>query len=220
MLLSRGLLTVLVTQPVFLHLSSWGPLFLLLCIPPPSCLLLPNSLTGNIFSSFKSQALTLYLSWRPLPMPFLHWVVSCSFCTVPRCVHICGGTVWTSFTGSLLFLLDLVLLEGSNQNLLLFLNLFYRVYLFEREREREREHKRRGRSWLPAEQRAWFGAWSQDPEVMTWIKGRCLTNWVTQVPPKNLFHKGISKSVCLNFNKLVSTPLIWQVNEVTGRDPH
>ena len=28
----------------------------------------------------------------------------------------------------------------------------------------------------------WCGAGSQDPEIMTWTKGRFLTNWVTQVP--------------------------------------
>ena len=38
----------------------------------------------------------------------------------------------------------------------------------------ERDHKQaeRGRCRLPTEQRAWCGAWSQDPEIMTWAEGR------------------------------------------------
>ena len=39
----------------------------------------------------------------------------------------------------------------------------------------------RGRSRLPAEQGAWHEAWSQDPRTMTWIKGRHLADWATQV---------------------------------------
>ena len=33
-----------------------------------------------------------------------------------------------------------------------------------------------------AEQGAWSGAQSQDPEIMTWTKGRRLTNWATGAP--------------------------------------
>ena len=40
----------------------------------------------------------------------------------------------------------------------------------------------RGRSRLPAEQRAQQGAPSEDPGVMTWAEGRCFTTWVTQTP--------------------------------------
>ena len=41
----------------------------------------------------------------------------------------------------------------------------------------------RGTSRPPTEQRAWqCGAQSPDPGIMTWAKGRCLTNWATQVP--------------------------------------
>ena len=38
----------------------------------------------------------------------------------------------------------------------------------------------RGRIRLPTEQGAWCGAQSQDPEIMTWAKGRPSTNWATQ----------------------------------------
>ena len=27
------------------------------------------------------------------------------------------------------------------------------------------------------------GSWTQDPEIMTWAIGSCLTDWATQVPP-------------------------------------
>ena len=43
----------------------------------------------------------------------------------------------------------------------------------------------RVRSRLCAEQGAPCGAWSQDSRTMTWAKGRCLTNWATQVPLMN-----------------------------------
>ena len=68
------------------------------------------------------------------------------------------------------------------------------IYLFDTERERERawEHSKGavgrgpGRSWLPTEWRAqwgaWYGAWSQNPGIMTWAEGRCLTNWATHAP--------------------------------------
>ena len=72
---------------------------------------------------------------------------------------------------------------------------FLRFYLFiwdrEKERERERERERESTclegaeaegeaySLLPAEQGAQCGAWSQDPEIMTWAEGRCLTNRAT-----------------------------------------
>ena len=40
----------------------------------------------------------------------------------------------------------------------------------------------RGRSILPTEQGARCKAPSQDPRIITWAEGRCLTNWATQVP--------------------------------------
>jgi len=47
----------------------------------------------------------------------------------------------------------------------------------------------RGRSRLPAEQRAWCGApcgaQFQDPEIMTPAVGRCLNDWAPQAPPRD-----------------------------------
>ena len=40
-----------------------------------------------------------------------------------------------------------------------------------------------------AEQGAWCWACSQDPEIMTWAKGRCLNDWATQVPQVRWFWK-------------------------------
>ena len=73
----------------------------------------------------------------------------------------------------------------------LFYFYFFKILLFYlRERENERERLRtskassrgRRRIGLPTEQRAQHRAWSQDPEIMIWAKGRCLTSWATWVP--------------------------------------
>ena len=59
------------------------------------------------------------------------------------------------------------------------------IYLLERERERERErasresYRGRGRSRLLIEQGALCEAWSQEPEILTWAKGRHLTGTAT-----------------------------------------
>ena len=37
-----------------------------------------------------------------------------------------------------------------------------------------------GEAGSPAEQGARHGAQSQDPGIMTWAEGRCLTDWATQ----------------------------------------
>ena len=59
---------------------------------------------------------------------------------------------------------------------------FYYLRKSEWETERERAGawaggscRGRGRSTLPAEQGAWCRTRSQDPGIMTWAKGRCLT---------------------------------------------
>jgi len=67
------------------------------------------------------------------------------------------------------------------------LTIFLKIlFIYLRERVRERESTRggsgRGRSRLPAESRARRGAPSQDSRMMTWAKGRRLTNWATQAP--------------------------------------
>ena len=63
----------------------------------------------------------------------------------------------------------------------LFLKIFY-LFIWQweitsRQRGGQRERKR---SRLPAEQKARCGAWSQDPEIMTWTEGSGLTHWATQ----------------------------------------
>ena len=58
------------------------------------------------------------------------------------------------------------------------------------ERQKERAWVRRGgrgrmresSSTLPTEHRTWHGARSQHPGIMTWAKGRHLSDWATQVP--------------------------------------
>ena len=62
---------------------------------------------------------------------------------------------------------------------------FFFKILFIRERENMSRGSGRRRSRLnrePSEYGAWYGIWSQNPRVMTWAKGRHLTNWATQVP--------------------------------------
>ena len=66
-------------------------------------------------------------------------------------------------------------------------NSFFLKILFVWDRESARQKHRgtvRGSSLLPADQRAHCRAQSQDPGVMIWTKGRCSTNWATQVPPQ------------------------------------
>ena len=58
---------------------------------------------------------------------------------------------------------------------------FQRFYLFTWERAWA-EGRGRGRSRFPAGQEAWHWAQSQESKIMTWAKGRCLTNWATQRP--------------------------------------
>ena len=76
-----------------------------------------------------------------------------------------------------------------------FLLIFY-LFIWQKNRAQQGEGRARGRNRLPAEQGASCGAWSQGPGIMTWEESRCLTNWITQAPPKghtwtyfsNLFH--------------------------------
>ena len=55
------------------------------------------------------------------------------------------------------------------------------MYLLEREQELERAQREREKQ-TPNRVGSWCEAWSRDPGVMTWAKGRHLTNWATQVP--------------------------------------
>ena len=63
---------------------------------------------------------------------------------------------------------------------------FRRLYLWGRGGKRGRESTHRSRGWgrsrLLIEQRAWCGAPSQNPGIMTWAEGRRLTDWTTQAP--------------------------------------
>ena len=38
---------------------------------------------------------------------------------------------------------------------------------------------------------------SQDPEIMTWVEDRCLTNWATRLPPNNFSLRGPPLIFCL-----------------------
>ena len=61
------------------------------------------------------------------------------------------------------------------------------MYLFEREKEGEGEEAEAERKADPsAEQGARCGAWSQNPEIMTWTEGRRSTIWAPQVPQYTL----------------------------------
>ena len=72
------------------------------------------------------------------------------------------------------------------------------IYLFERERQQIRKsehewgegqkHKERDKQTpCQAGSQVWCGAQSQNPRIMTWAKGRSLTDWTTQVPFLNFF---------------------------------
>ena len=59
------------------------------------------------------------------------------------------------------------------------------------------EGKERGRIRLPTDQGAPCGAWSQDPEIMTWAEGRHFTDWATQETPFFFFRPtSISIFIC------------------------
>ena len=66
---------------------------------------------------------------------------------------------------------------------------FLRFYLFIWGAHSSRGCRGRGRrrSRLHAEQGTQWGAPSQDPEIMTWAKGRCSTHWATQASPSSVF---------------------------------
>ena len=57
---------------------------------------------------------------------------------------------------------------------------------------------------LPDEQGAWCRVWSQDPGIMTWAKGRHLTNRATQ----ELLISLISNKIFEIYQKLYETPQI------------
>ena len=81
---------------------------------------------------------------------------------------------------------DRAVLAGNRELLFLHGIHFFKDFIYLRERENTSRGRRRvrgrGRGRLPTEQGPWHGAWSQDPEIMTWAKGRHLTHWATQEP--------------------------------------
>ena len=75
--------------------------------------------------------------------------------------------------------------EKKREKAFIYLEKKEKKHLFIWERKRERKHelgggndRGRGRSRFLNEQ----GARSQDPGIMTWAEGRCLTDWSTQAP--------------------------------------
>ena len=71
----------------------------------------------------------------------------------------------------------------------------------------------RKRSRLPAKQGAQCGAWSQDPGIMTWAKGRCFTDWATQVP-RCIYFRSVSN--CL-LGQWLMPPSSWYLRP-PGKD--
>ena len=67
---------------------------------------------------------------------------------------------------------------------------FFKDFIWERKSMSRGRDRRRSR--LPAEHGPPCGAWSHDPDILTWAQGRCLTDWITQVP-LHLFFFGRSK---------------------------
>ena len=67
--------------------------------------------------------------------------------------------------------------------------------------------RRRGRS-----RGAWCRAGSQDPGIMTWAKGRCFTDWATQVPQKLSFDsESISLVSHLELYVDIQSALCWHL---------
>ena len=83
-----------------------------------------------------------------------------------------------------------------------------KMYFRERAHKLERD-RGRGRSRLTTEQGAWHGGWSQNPGIMTWTKGKCLTNWTTQAPQSYRFLMATQTMLMGTFLKDV---WIWRQN--------
>ena len=90
-----------------------------------------------------------------------------------------------TFVSTSVFNLQIIIKLFFSWNIIFFKDF---IYLFDRQRSQVgREAGREGGgSRLPAEQRAWGGAQSQDSGIMTWAKGR---SWATQGTPKWIFFK-------------------------------
>ena len=94
----------------------------------------------------------------------------------------------------------------------LFFKDFLFMYWFVWERMCTREHKwYRGRSRLPIKQGAQCRARSQNPGIMTWAEGRCLTNWATQASHQFSFSQNFytTSSILLFLTCLLYTAQEW-----------
>ena len=73
------------------------------------------------------------------------------------------------------------------------------IYLWERAQAGARGREG-GRSRLPTEQGAKYGAWSQDLGIMTRAQGRHLTSWATQVPRLSFLFRLVTHPHSTNFS--------------------
>ena len=75
------------------------------------------------------------------------------------------------------------------------------------------KERKRGSSRLPTEQGAWFGAQSQDPEIVTWAELRCFTDWAPQVPLHLLLTHSVSSLAAFVVIKILFWALrIWMLS--------
>ena len=109
------------------------------------------------------------------------------FTFIDKCTKIVIVIIsrWQCYRWSYSPLVILFIVQKYKVSLSSFFKDFY-LFIWHRGRENTNRGSNRGRrrSWAGspiAEQGAWFGAQSQDPEIMTWANDRCLTDWATQV---------------------------------------
>ena len=90
------------------------------------------------------------------------------------------------------------------------------IYLFEKEHTSGGEKDQRERE---KQTPCWAGsptlAGSQDPEISTWTKGRCLTNWATQEPLAESYLMKCNVFVSQMLSLLLTLPGL----DLRGHDP-
>ena len=174
-------------------LSHWDRLFL-------------HSVRGSQGDSWNSSKLcgdysfplVLCYIFIDLYFPSVHSRISWNL-DVLFCSQIAVGTALASFSTHLLEdcvpFLDL-LFESRLKCYKLFscqFCFFFWFYLFNLQKEGDRVQaggvagRERGRNRIPAEQEAQPGTWSQASGIMTWAKGRRLSDWATQAPQLPVF---------------------------------
>ena len=94
------------------------------------------------------------------------------------------------------------------QQILLFFKKILFIYSWQTERSRDID---RGRS--RSLQGAWCGTRSQDPEIMTWAKGRCSTTEPPRCPSN---HFSMSFALCLTNGSIILKPDISHVCSKAG----